>query len=292
MTSKIVLISGCSSGMGLATAVFLAKDDEKRFKVYATMRNLAKKGQLEEEGKEYLGDTLIIKQMDVCSDESVEKAVKEVLDTEGRIDVLFNNAGIGIVTAMDCVPISMAKELFDVNYFGALRLIQAVLPGMKARESGLIINNSSHFGIVGMPFVEIYCSSKFALEGLTESLAPTLRQFNIRCCLLEPGPVETPIGTKGSDWCQNNVDVTTTDPKTRRLMEMAFASIERTFSSAMQSSEEVAQFVKDIILGENKDLRCQTNEKFAPEDIPAKLADRTGNKSVDIVTKRFFGEEQ
>ena len=88
MAVQIVLISGCSSGIGLATAVFLAKDAEKRFKVYATMRNLTKKGQLEEEGKECLGDTLVIKQMDVCSDESVEKAVKEVLDIEGRIDVL------------------------------------------------------------------------------------------------------------------------------------------------------------------------------------------------------------
>ena len=88
MALQIVLISGCSSGIGLATAVFLAKDAEKRFKVYATMGNLAKKGQLEEEGKESLGKTLIIKQMDVCSDESVNKAVQEVLDTEGKIDVL------------------------------------------------------------------------------------------------------------------------------------------------------------------------------------------------------------
>ena len=91
-----------------------------------------------------------------------------------------NNAGTGILTPLECVPIETAKEVFDVNYFGAYRLIQAVLPGMKARQSGLIINNSSHFGIVGIPFVEVYCSSKFALEGLTESMAPILRQFNIR----------------------------------------------------------------------------------------------------------------
>ena len=92
-----------------------------------------------------------------------------------------NNAGVGIITALECVPIKMAKELFDVNYFGALRLIQGVLPGMKARQSGLILNNSSHYGIVGVPFVELYCSAKFAIEGLTESMAPILRQFNIRC---------------------------------------------------------------------------------------------------------------
>ena len=88
MAPKIVLISGCSSGIGLATAVLLAKDAEKRFKVYATMRNLAKKGQLEEEGEKYLGGTLIIKQMDVSSDESVNKTVQELLDAEGTIDVL------------------------------------------------------------------------------------------------------------------------------------------------------------------------------------------------------------
>ena len=88
MAPQIVLISGCSSGIGLAVAVLLAKDAEKRFKVYATMRNLAKKGKLEEEVKDQLGDTLIIKQLDVCSDESVKNTVQEILDTEEKIDVL------------------------------------------------------------------------------------------------------------------------------------------------------------------------------------------------------------
>ena len=81
---------------------------------------------------------------------------------------------------LECVPINMAKELFEVNFFGALRLIQAVLPGMKARQSGCIINNSSHLGIIGTPFFEHYSASKFAMEGLTEAMAPTLLHFNIR----------------------------------------------------------------------------------------------------------------
>lgn len=88
MGPKVVVISGSSSGIGLASALILAKDAQKRFRVYATMRNLEKKGQLEEEGKKFLGDTLLIKQMDVCSDDSVEKTVREVIHEEGRIDVI------------------------------------------------------------------------------------------------------------------------------------------------------------------------------------------------------------
>lgn len=88
MGPKVVVISGSSSGIGLASALILAKDGQKRFRVYATMRNLEKKGQLEEEGKKFLGDTLLIKQMDVCSDDSVEKTVREVIHEEGRIDVI------------------------------------------------------------------------------------------------------------------------------------------------------------------------------------------------------------
>ena len=91
-----------------------------------------------------------------------------------------NNAGLGLITPLQCTTMEMAKELFEVNFFGTLRLIQAVLPGMKARQNGCIINNSSHGGIVSCPFLELYCSSKFAMEGLIEGMAPLMLHFNIR----------------------------------------------------------------------------------------------------------------
>ena len=91
-----------------------------------------------------------------------------------------NNAGCGFFSASEFVPINVAQDMFDVNFFGTLRLIKAVLPSMKARQSGHIINNSSVSGIMGIPFLDIYSASKFAVEGLSESLAPLLQQFDIR----------------------------------------------------------------------------------------------------------------
>ena len=91
-----------------------------------------------------------------------------------------NNAGQGLISVFECIPIETAQNLFDTNFFGVMRVLKAVLPGMKARQKGRIINVSSIIGVNGHPFSEIYSASKFALEGLTESLAPTLRKFNIR----------------------------------------------------------------------------------------------------------------
>ncbi|KAJ7394606.1 hypothetical protein OS493_000424 [Desmophyllum pertusum] len=284
MAPKIVLISGCSSGMGLATAVFLAKDAEKRFKVYATMRNLAKKGQLEEEGKEYLADTLIIKQMDVCSDESVEKAVKEVLDTEGRIDVLFNNAGVPLFGSVECIPISVAKEVFDVNFFGAVRLIKALLPSMKARQSGHIIINSSTTGIVGFPFVDIYAASKFAVEGLCESMASVLRQFDIRFTILEPGPVETDIAHAAEE-IGKTVNFSAADQKTQTMMTGWMAGMHQMLQTAMKASE-IAAIVKDIILSKSTNFRCQANaDAEINKVIAAKLKDPVSGESIELMEK-------
>ena len=94
--------------------------------------------------------------------------------------LLVNNAGQGLVSVFECIPIETAQHVFDTNYFGVMRMLKAVLPGMKARRKGHIINISSVIGVNGTPFSEVYSASKFALEGLTESLAPTLRKFDIR----------------------------------------------------------------------------------------------------------------
>ena len=109
---------------------------------------------------------------------------------------------------------------------------------------------------------------------------------------MEPGPVRTPIVSRAQDWCQERVDTSTADPKTKSLMEVVFANIIKEFDSAMQSCEDVAQVVKEIILEEKSDLRYQTNEKFGSKEVAAKLADPTGNKSVDLVTKRYCIEHE
>jgi len=287
MASQIVLISGCSSGIGLATAVFLAKDAEKRFKVYATLRNLAKKEQLEEEGKDCLGDTLIIKQMDVCSDESVEKAVQEVLDAEGRIDVLFNNAGCGLFSAVECVPISMAQDMFNVNFFGILRLIKAVLPSMKARQSGHIINNSSVGGIVGIPFLDIYSASKFAVEGLSESLAPLLQQLNIRYTILETGPVETQAPKTAEDWGKA-IDQETVGEETKKLKKIWLENYQQLCIKKIIDSTEIAAIVQGIILGQNTNFRCYSHVDFMSDAVAAKLKDSATNEPIEIMRKKLF----
>ena len=112
--------------------------------------------------------------------------------------------------------------------------------------------------------------------------------FAFRCCLLEPGPVLTPIVPKAQDWCKERVDLSTADPQTLHLMDVVVANVQREFASAMQSCEEIAQVVKEIILGKKCDLRHQTNDKYGSVEVAAKLAEPTGNKSVDIITKRYF----
>ncbi|KAJ7370079.1 hypothetical protein OS493_034288 [Desmophyllum pertusum] len=284
---RVVLISGCSSGIGLYTALLLAKDPEKRFKVFATMRNLEKKTALESEGRDRLGETLIVKQMDVSSDESVTSVVEELVAKEGRIDILINNAGVGCVTVLECMTMQQIKEMFDVNFFGAVRLIQAVLPGMKARQDGYIVNVSSVFGVTGGPFNDMYTAAKFAMGGLTESLAPVLKQFNIKISLVEPGPVVTSFisNLKG---VASKVDLSTADQKSVQLMQSVIARMTDLTANVGQQSEEIADTIKEILLSSKPHIRYLTNKYYGLDEANSKLSDLTGDKLVDVLEKRFF----
>jgi NAD(P)-dependent dehydrogenase (short-subunit alcohol dehydrogenase family) len=183
----IALITGSSSGIGLATSLYLAR---RGYTVWATMRNLEKASELR---KIIEAERLPIElaQLDVCDDSSVKEAVAQILQKSGRIDVLVNNAGYGLRGAIEEVSLDEWKRQFETNFFGVIRVTQAVLPQMRAQRSGAIVNISSVLGRMAIPFSGPYTASKFALEGLTETLRYELAPWNIKVVLIEPGFIAT-----------------------------------------------------------------------------------------------------
>ncbi|MCK4259183.1 MAG: SDR family oxidoreductase [Halanaerobiales bacterium] len=181
---KNVLITGASSGIGATIALMLSK---KGFEVWGTTRNLSKVQNLSKE----LQKNVHFIQMDVTDDESVRKGVEEFFKEAGKIDILINNAGYGVYGSAEEFPVEDAKRIFDANYFGALRVIQAVLPTMRKQREGLIINITSLAGVFVIPFQIHYSASKFALEALTEGLRQELRPFGIKVVAIQPGDIKT-----------------------------------------------------------------------------------------------------
>ncbi|NXG78492.1 DHB1 dehydrogenase, partial [Baryphthengus martii] len=190
MEKTTVLITGCSSGIGLGLAARLAADNAHRFKVYATMRDLAKGERLLQSLGGCCPNTLELLQLDVTNPPSLAAAAQRVQGQQ--LDVLVVcNAGVGLMGPLETCSDQAMKTVFDVNLFGAIRTIQAFLPAMKRRRAGRIIISSSIGGLQGLPFNSVYCASKFALEGLCESLAIVLQPFNIHLTLVECGPINT-----------------------------------------------------------------------------------------------------
>ncbi|MFP2904827.1 SDR family oxidoreductase [Pyxidicoccus sp. 3LFB2] len=177
--SRVVLITGASSGIGQACAELLGATGHK---VYGTSRRPLPDGEHHK-----------MLELDVTRDDSVRRAVEAVLAAEGRIDVVVNNAGFVMAGAVEDVSVEEAKQQLDTNFFGVLRMCQAVLPSMRAQQSGLIVNISSLGGAAGLPFQGLYSASKFALEGLTESLRQEVAPFGIEATLVQPGDVKTRV---------------------------------------------------------------------------------------------------
>jgi NAD(P)-dependent dehydrogenase (short-subunit alcohol dehydrogenase family) len=193
-TQPVVLITGASSGFGRLIAETLAR---KQFQVFATMRNVkgrnaaAAREIAELAARESLSFQTL--ELDVTDDLSVESAVSKVVLQCGRVDVLVNNAGYGIMDLVESVTLAQAQRQFDTNFFGVLRMNRAVLPVMKRQGSGLLLHVSSGGGRLAIPGMGLYCASKFAMEALAEVYRYELASLGIDSVVIEPGAYATPI---------------------------------------------------------------------------------------------------
>ena len=184
---KVAVVTGTSSGIGFETALALAREG---YYTYATMRDTAKSDKIKELGqKENLNIDVL--ELDVDDENSVKTAIQKILDQKQRIDVLVNNAGWGLWGCVEDVSIDEFKAQFDTNFFSIIRLIQEVGPTMRKQGSGKIINISSVAGRIGFPASPAYISSKFALEGLSESLRLEMAPFGVDVIIIEPGVIKT-----------------------------------------------------------------------------------------------------
>src|ERR1700759_3251829 len=177
---QVVLVTGASSGIGLACATYLAG---RGYRVYGTSRRA---------GTSQKGSVAMLV-ADVTNDLSVEQAVAAVLEREGRLDIVVNNAGMCLAGPAENTSIEAAKSQLEVNFFGAHRVCRAVLPIMRSQRAGYIVNIGSIGGLVAIPYQSMYSASKFALEGFSESLRMEVRPFGIRVVIIEPGDHKTAI---------------------------------------------------------------------------------------------------
>ncbi|MFH1450751.1 MAG: SDR family oxidoreductase, partial [archaeon] len=215
---KVILITGSSSGMGLEAALLLAK----KHTVYATLHSLDSEKEVQARAKKE-GVALKCLELDVTKPASVGKAIDTIIGKEGRVDVLINNAGFGVVSPFEMVSEADFTRQFDVNFYGYVRCIQEVLPHMRKQKAGTIINVSSVAGVAGFGFWSAYVSTKFAVEGLTECLKAEVQPFGIDVKMIEPGPVATKFDKdmiKGNRKVENNPYLKSLDKTFQAFKEM------------------------------------------------------------------------
>ena len=246
----IALITGASSGIGLATAVTLARGGHT---VIATMRNLESAGELQKiVAAEKLPVSLAA--LNVDDDASVESALGKVLAEHGRLDVLVNNAGIGGGGSVEESSTARFREVMETNFFGALRCIKAVVPGMRERRHGCIVNVTSISGRLAMAPAAAYCASKFALEALSECLAQEMKAFNVRVAIIEPGVIATPIFSKAKPTPDN-----TPYPHARRQRALFAQSLTNPTSPYI-----VGEKIREIVDGDSWQLRYPVGPDAVP----------------------------
>lgn len=228
-----VLVTGASKGIGMAIALVLGRAGHT---VYATMRNPSGAPELARTAEKE-GLPIHVSAMDVDYDASVAKTISAIEQANGPIDVLVNNAGIERRGSTEELDISQFRAVMETNYFGALRCIQAVLPQMRARNSGCIVNVTSLSGRISVSPLGSYAASKFALEGLSEALAQEAKMFNIRVAIVQPGIIDTSMARRIGKQLHASPY-----PHMRRIAGLFTAALQNPTSPFL-----VAQKIRDVI---------------------------------------------
>jgi NAD(P)-dependent dehydrogenase (short-subunit alcohol dehydrogenase family) len=243
---RVAVVTGSSSGIGFKTALTLGRNG---FQTYATMRNIAKSKNIKSIAtKENL--PINIEQLDVTDNKSVTNAIQAIVSKADRIDVLVNNAGYALTGAFEDLAIEEIKAQYETNLFGLIRTSQAVLPIMRKQKSGVIVNISSGAGRFGYPGGSAYVSTKFAVEGLSESMAYEIEPFGIKVILIEPGVIKTNIanGMVVAKKSQNP------NSPYFQIMQKMSTSFEHMLENASSSPDLVAKVVLQAVTSENPSL--------------------------------------
>lgn len=286
--TKNILITGCSSGLGLESALFFAKNG---YKVYATMRNLNKGKAIKDHiSKGQLNIELL--PLDVTSYSSIVSVVEHIITKDGRIDILLNNAGAGFAKTLEQTNEEEIDWITDVNYKGVVRTTKAVLPHMRKAKSGRIINISSVGGLVGQPFNELYCASKFAIEGFTESLASYLTEaFNVKFSLIEPGGIKSEfMNTAVSKTINKDGEFATGEyaPIFKQYLAGNKERATQPQGRTIQDGQKVAKIILEVAEMEEPPLRIRTSEWGNNLCRLKTTADPDGTKLLSYVKDYYF----
>lgn len=222
---KVILITGVSSGFGKKTAELLAQSGHT---VYGTIRSKCE-----------VDSAVHVIQMDLMDVHSIKKAVAEVIEKEGRIDVLINNAGMHLGGPIEEAPVELFTRQMETNVYGLVHLLQAVLPHMRKQKTGTIVNFSSIGGLMGLPFQPFYSASKFAIEGLSEALRMELKPFNIKVVVINPGDFHTSNTT-------NRINITVKGGPYEEQFNQSLSQIEKDENNGGDPMVMARQMVKIV----------------------------------------------
>ncbi len=285
--SKVVLVTGTSSGLGVSVSVQAAKSGHT---VYATMRNLAKQDAIKAAASE-AGVEVHLLELDVQKSDTIERTVASVIEREGRIDTMINNAGAGFVRSTEQASEEDMQWVMDVNFMGVVRCTKAVIGHMRRQRSGHVIAISSVGGLVGQPFNEIYCGAKFAVEGYLEAMASYISpSFGINFSIVEPGGISSDFAANVMKQVEETGGMLDDEYLPILQKYIGGAQNRQAGSDIYQTADEVAEVVMRCVESDEPPIRVRTSE-WGEQFCALKTdLDPDGKKMQAQVIEQFLGE--